>query len=177
MDLTSEQKDVIVGTILGDACIEKAKPTHNARIRFDQTFPFHATYLMRLYIIFHNMVKRTPKVHIRKEDKRTGKRYSTMRFKTLAFPCLNSYFHLFYVNGIKVVPYNIGELLTRRALAYWIIDDGGRSKNGLTLHTRRYTLRDVKILQNVLLNNFNLTSSLQEKTPGLFIFLKNILNY
>ena len=43
--LTSLQKDVIVGTLLGDASMERDKPTHNPRIRFDQTYPGHEEYL------------------------------------------------------------------------------------------------------------------------------------
>jgi hypothetical protein len=37
--LTSLQKDVLVGTLLGDACMERDKPTHNYRVRYDQTYP------------------------------------------------------------------------------------------------------------------------------------------
>lgn len=48
INLTSIQKDVVIGTLLGDSSIERAKPNHNSRIRFDQSFPEHATYLIYL---------------------------------------------------------------------------------------------------------------------------------
>jgi hypothetical protein len=35
---------------------------------------------------------------------------------------------MFYANGKKVVPANIAELLTVRALAYWIMDEGGKER-------------------------------------------------
>lgn len=45
------------------------------------------------------------------------------------------------VDGVKIVPSNISELLTPRALAYWIMDDGGKGSYGETiLHTRSFTL-------------------------------------
>lgn len=43
--LTCLQKDIIVGTLLGDSSIERDKPTHNTRIRFDQSYPGHKSYL------------------------------------------------------------------------------------------------------------------------------------
>lgn len=49
INLTSIQKDVVIGTLLGDSSIERAKPNHNSRIRFDQSFPEHATYLIYLF--------------------------------------------------------------------------------------------------------------------------------
>ncbi|RYE12107.1 MAG: hypothetical protein EOP45_23455, partial [Sphingobacteriaceae bacterium] len=65
----------------------------------------------------------SPKIHTRKPDRRTGKVYSTIAFKTRAVESLNYYYDLFYIydsNGKrrKVVPTNIGELLTSRSLAY-----------------------------------------------------------
>lgn len=45
VELTPIQKEILVGSLLGDAHIEKTKPNHNARLRFDQTFPNHASNL------------------------------------------------------------------------------------------------------------------------------------
>jgi hypothetical protein len=44
---------------------------------------------------------------------------------------------------IKIVPKNIHKLLTARGLAYWIMDDGGKSKyNEMILHTRAFNLKE-----------------------------------
>ena len=50
--LTPFQKEVLVGTLLGDASLERAKPTHNTRLRFYRTYPAHAPYIRTLYNIF-----------------------------------------------------------------------------------------------------------------------------
>jgi hypothetical protein len=128
--LTPFQKEVLVGTILGDASLERAKPTHNTRLRFDQTYPDHAPYLNELYNIFKILTGTGPKVHVRKPDKRTGKLYSTIAFKTLSQPSLNQFQELFYKNGIKRVPINIAELLTPIGLAFWNMDDGNITHYG-----------------------------------------------
>lgn len=121
--LTIIQKDIIVGTLLGDASLEKNKPTHNTRLRFDQSYPEHASYLESIYALFKNGELGAPKIHTRKPDKRTGKIYKTIAFKTRALETLNYYYNLFYVYDVngkrrKVVPINSKELLTSRALAY-----------------------------------------------------------
>ena len=49
-------------------------------------------------------------------DKRTSKIYSTLHFSTRSLPFFNLYHQLFYVNKVKVVPSNIGILLSPVAL-------------------------------------------------------------
>lgn len=115
---TSYQQDVIVGTLLGDASAERAKMTYNTRLRFDQSYPAHHSYLMHLYYILKSLTRSEPKIITRAADKRTGLSYQSIAFKTAALPVLNQYRELFYVNGVKVVPANIQDLLTPVALAY-----------------------------------------------------------
>jgi len=37
VELSPEQTDILIGTLLGAACIERSKSTHNSRVRFDQS--------------------------------------------------------------------------------------------------------------------------------------------
>lgn len=170
--LTQVQKDILVGTILGDASIERNKPTHNTRVRFEQTFPAHAYYLTTIYIHFLNLTGKHPIVTSKKADKRTGNVYSTISFKTVAFPCLNMFQDMFYKDGTKIVPSNIGDMLNARALAYWIMDDGGKGTYGETiLHTRSFKLQEVELLQKVLKDNFGLRTRLSEKAPEQWVII------
>lgn len=50
--LSQMQKDIIIGTVLGDASIEREKPNHNSRIRFEQEAPGHSEYLLSIYSVF-----------------------------------------------------------------------------------------------------------------------------
>ena len=36
---------MLIGTLLGGATLERKKISHNARLRFDQTYPKHKEYL------------------------------------------------------------------------------------------------------------------------------------
>lgn len=110
--LTSLQKEVLVGAILGDAYIGRVKPTHNARVRFDQVYPDHFEYIDLLYSIFDNLTSSEPKINTRKLDSRTCKIYSSIAFKSRNIPCLNPFYEMFYKNRVKVITDNRSELLT-----------------------------------------------------------------
>lgn len=113
---------MLVGTILGDGYMRRVKVTHNPSLAIDQTYPKHEEHVMYLYEIFKNITLSAPKVSVRSPDKRTGKVYSSMRFRTQALPCLIPYFELFYIptasgGFVKTVPNNIHEFLTAQGLA------------------------------------------------------------
>lgn len=89
-------------------------------------------------------------------------------FQTLTMPYFTNIYNIWYFKesdgNIKKLPANINELLTPLAFAYWIIGDGGFDGSGrglgrLSLHTQNFTLDEVKILQNILFNKYNIQSS------------------
>jgi hypothetical protein len=157
--------------MLGDSCLERDKLTQNPRIRLDQTYPGHKEYLLSLYDIFKNLVGTEPKIHIRKPDIRTKKIYQTIAFKSLRYSFFNYYYDLFYKYDInnkryKVVPDNIKELLNARALAYWIMDDGGIDVFKAThLNTDAFSLKDINLLVDALKDKFQLRTRLIQKRP------------
>jgi hypothetical protein len=158
--------------MLGDSCMERDKLTHNPRIRFYKTYPGHTEYLLSLYDIFKNLVGTEPKIHIRKPDIRTKKNYQTIAFKSLRYSFFNYYYDLFYKYDInnkryKEVPDNIKELLNARALAYWIIDDGGIDVFKAThLNTDAFSLKDINLLVDALKDNFQLRTRLIKKVQN-----------
>jgi LAGLIDADG DNA endonuclease family len=87
-------------------------------------------------------------------------------------------FDLFIVNGIKVVPHNIFELLCPIALAHWAMCDGSRGTGGgFILCTDSFTIQDVVRLINVLIIKYNLNCSIQyyNGLPRIYIY-KNQFN-
>lgn len=68
------------------------------------------------------------------------------------------------------MPRNLETLLTPLGLAYWIMDDGGKSSHGQTiLHTRSFLKKEVIYLQEVLKNNFDLVTRLEEKKSNQWV--------
>jgi len=94
----------------------------------------------------------------------------SLYFRTLAMPCLNYFYETFYKDKKKIVPNNLDELLTARGLAYWIMDDGGKTKHNQTvIHTRSFSKEEVIYIQSVLKKNFELITRLEEKTQDQWI--------
>ena len=158
-----------IGIILGDGFLDRVKPSHNTRLRIEQSYPGKERYLRSLYELFEPITTMSPTILTRK-DKRSGTTTQSLYFRTLAMPCLNDYYDLFYKERVKVIPRNLSTLLTARGLAYWIMDDGGKSVyNQTILHTRSFMLEEVKYLQSVLSENFGLVTRLEEKKKDKWV--------
>jgi hypothetical protein len=69
----------------------------------------------------------------------TGKTSSRLRFQTRTSSLFTENYSLFYKDGSKIVPPNIGDLITARSLAYWSQDDGSKSSSGFLLSTQSFS--------------------------------------
>jgi len=118
--LTPDLKGIMLGLLLGD--IHAQKRSKNTNLFFEQSV-LHEDYLLHLYDLFKLYCISGPKLSVRAPSKVTGKVYSSLRFQTMALPCFNEFYDLFFLLGPKVVPSNIKELLTPLSLAYWICDN------------------------------------------------------
>ena len=88
-------------------------------------------------------------------------------------PCFPKLCDIFYVNGVKVVPENIYELLTPVAFAHLIQGDGIFKSKGIYLCTDSYIIQDVARLMNVLIlrNELKCTLHKANKGKGYIIYI------
>jgi LAGLIDADG DNA endonuclease family protein len=80
-----------VGIILGDRYLERIKFSYNTRLRIEQSYPEKEKYFNSLYSLFEPLVTMSPVILTRKPEKRTGKIYKSIYFRTLTLLCLNKY--------------------------------------------------------------------------------------
>lgn len=147
------QREVLVGTLLGDASITLDRGTRRFCVKFGQTIE-SAEYIWHLYDILKNFVGTSPRVY----NTRLGpaRDYQSLRFQTYSHPEFKFYYDLFYpahaaegpgLRRKKRVPESIQQFLTSRALAYWFMDDGAcmsrksRSRTYI-FHTQSFVLSD-----------------------------------
>lgn len=170
--LTQEQKDLVVGTLLGDANLQTHSKTGKAwRYRV-----LHAgsqyLYLEHKYEILKDFCGTPPKKS-KVPDKRTNKVYDRCLFNTKSNIYFTPYAKAFYMYDsnaqkyIKDVPENIDEILTPRAVAYWYMDDGwikwvGKS-NAMRLCTESFSIEGIEILRDAMKKNFNLSLNKHRK--------------
>lgn len=78
-------------------------------------------------------------------------------FFTRSLACLLKIYNLFYVNGEKIIPSNIYDLLTPVALAHWVMGDGVNDHGfGIILCSDSFSLQDIIRLMNVLTIRYRL---------------------
>jgi hypothetical protein len=171
LNVTPQLQEIIIGKSLGDLFIRKVPKGKNAFLVFEQGLK-NEGYILHLYDLFKDYCSSAPKTRVQL-DKRTNKEYSKIQFYTYSLPCFNFYHSLFYVNGVKTIPKNIGELLTPVGLAFWAMDDGNKSRNNFYLNTDSYSLSEIQLLIKVLKENFNLNCSYHVKRLGKYrIYIK-----
>ena len=142
------------------------KPNTNAQLAMTLKSKEHVTYLWQ---------------HIYKEicsdtfphpwpNPKTGKPVTQYHFASRALPSITEIHKQWYVLNkennkfIKIVPLNIGNLLTPLGLAHWIMGDGYWSAGTLYLGTDNFTSKEVDLLINTLNINFNLIAGKNQRT-------------
>lgn len=169
-NLTSEQKFLIFGTLLGDGSIEKRKK--NPRLRIDHTSS-QKEYVFWKYNILRNIATREPHI-LEEKDKRSGKIFSRWYFSTKAIPELDFYHQLFYRNGRKTILNKIiNHFHNPLSLAVWLMDDGYKRNDcdALRLSTDCFSYEENLILQKCLSVNFGISSTIHRKGKAWNIYI------
>lgn len=128
-------------------------------MRFEQSI-IHKQYLEHLFEKFKYLC--TVNGSIRTAERKKFNT-SSVYFTTRQLTSITELHNLFYKDNKKIVPLNIGSLLTEISLAYWVMDDGDNHKSGYILNTSGFTLEDVKLLQVVLYDNWGLQTSIHSR--------------
>ena len=164
--INKDIKDLITGMVISDAHIEKGKLSKNARLKFKQK---NRGFVNHIYDQLNPTgVVKTP---VREElQKLNSKVFSSYVFKTTVHTYFTELHKKWYRQqdgkNIKIIPADIMELLTARALAYFIAGDGSYCKtNGVvTLCTDSFTKTEVRLLIKTLATNFGIKSTLMACT-------------
>jgi len=155
--------DMLFGCLLGDAHIERSG-LNMAYLTFEQSIK-HKDYVMHIYELLkaEGLMLHDVKTY-KRIDSRYGSTNESIYFKTHSSELLHSFIDLFLVNDKKILPLDIEKHLNPITLAYWICDDGQAVKNGgVTLCTDNYSLTEVNLLIQALVNRYELNCSIHNK--------------
>lgn len=167
VQLDPEQEQILIGAILGDACVERNGT--NCRVKFDQSLE-QEQYLLWKHNRLANLSTKLRYSEVL--DSRTGKSYSHILFNTKSAEAFNDYYELFYQSGKKLVPKNIVDLVKSPiALATWYLDDGAKRTdcNALRIHTNSYPKANQEILLRMLCTNFGIKAKLHRVKNEEFV--------
>ena len=170
--LTVIQQEVIIGILIGDGYIETVGIKGQPMVQFNQGF-IHLSYVLFLFNFLAPLCTHYPSL-IRQRDG-----LYSLQIYTRCLLCLSPIYNTFMVNGHKIIPQNIEELLSPRALAFWSMDDGSLAGSGFYLNTQSYSYDEHIMLQNALLNKFNLQTSIHKHGDKykLYIRAKSMDNF
>ena len=159
--ISNETKEIIFGSLLGDAKLELPPRGLNARFGFTQGLDkkdYFLSLLNSLSVICSGKYRESSYL-----DQRTGKTYRNLNFWSKSLPVLNEFYLKFYECKVKIVPLDLS-LLTPLALAHWVMQDGSRgTSKGLYLCTDSFTLMEVELLIKVLKDKFSLNATVQRR--------------
>jgi len=144
--------------LLGDGSLRRSAPNHNARLIFVQSI-INFEYFWHVFTTPKGSHFCSSLPYLDKTTLKDGKTHFIMRIFTRTYPCISILFDMWIVNGVKVVPLAIFDLLTPVAFAHWIMCDGySHSGGGMYLCTDNFTIPDVVRLMNVLLVKYEIPS-------------------
>ena len=162
-------KEIIFGSLLGDAKLELPPRGLNARFGFTQSLDkkdYFLSLLNSLSEICSGKYRESSYL-----DKRTGKTYINLNFWSKSLPVLNEFYSNFYKGKVKIVPIDLS-LLTPLALAHLIMQDGSRgSSKGLYICTDSFTFSDVQRLSKYLSKRFDIKCSIHKSGGNYRIYI------
>lgn len=150
--LTKKQEDIMLGSILGDGCINLTKTAgkyHYYLQQSDKNQDYIFWFYKELEPIFISPTK----------QRKNNKQWYLHSHYLETFAFLRN---KFYPNGNKIIPKDIGSLLlSPLSLAVWFMDDGTLDYRpndhcSFSIATHSFSLGDVKCLTDTLKKNFSL---------------------
>lgn len=174
--LTKFQHEILIGILLGDACLQTESKGRTYRLRISQSDQ-HKDYLFHLYYCFKNLTDSPPIQYEFTDVRNPGQTYTRWSFSTTQQSCFRFYGQQFYGKTDKKVPKLIHRWLTGKAIAYWYMDDGAQKWKGKSLAMRfctdNFIKSDVQLLADVLKHKFKLKTSLQKQRDRWRIYISS----
>jgi len=160
LQLTDEQREVLVGVLLGDGHLETQNNGRTYRLKIEHTH-WQEAYTNWLYEIFKDWVLTPPK---EKQHTVFGRTYREHAFSTVSHGSLRFYAQQFYQGRKKVLPQQIGKLLSPFVLAVWFMDDGSIKSDrnrALIINTQSFTKAENERLVKILKEKFEVEATLR----------------
>ena len=180
IDLSIEQKEAIIGLMLGDASLQSQNKGKTYRIKFEWGDKNKA-YVLHVFNLFDEWLLSQP--HKKERLSPKGNLIVNWGFQTFSHKAFNYLAELFLLDkgGKKGISENlVQDHLTPKGLAYWFMDDGGKldynknSKNrSVVLNTHSFTDLEVEKMCDQISNKFELLCEVRSNKNKKIIVIKD----
>lgn len=164
LHLSDIQREIVIGTILGDGCLITSRSGKAARLQVRHQVK-HSEYVEWKYQYFSDWVETRPRF-----DRFNNSWY----FRTVSHPDLMEIKKIFYVETTRIVPASIDQLLkTPLSLAIWFMDDGTYYSDSIAYKLCSYAFGETGnfLLKRCLENNFNIQTHVNNDGKGYYLYL------
>jgi hypothetical protein len=165
-------KQAMVGLLLGDGSLVKKYIGGGTYFKYTQSV-IHSSYLYHVFNLFKHIGSLNMEKPSLGKSLVKGVSHQWLAFTTKSFKDWNFLYEAWYINGVKTIPSNIGEILTPVSLAYWLMDDGCWTKTGIHLATNNFSKTDVEKLVFLLNTKFGLNCSIHSRNR-IYIWTKSV---
>lgn len=170
-NLSYEQEQFVLGSLLGDLNLSnpKSNRSKNSRLAIVQCEKQKELFMKKVEILGEFMG--SYRLTTSKPDPRTGKIYTGYRGNSKAHKVFTDIYNLLYINEKKTITKEyLNKITSPIALAFWFMDDG--SECG-TIATNSFSLDEVKLLQNWLLEKWNISSMIWKNRVNYVLHIDN----
>jgi hypothetical protein len=159
---TTEQKEFIVGTLLGDGHIGRLGKNKKGK-RLDMT---HGSKQLD-YLLYKKQIMKEFVNNLNSRVQPERNNCVIWSWASITHYEFNFYHDLFYDNTKKVVREDLIHHLTSPfSLAIWIMDDGWKNYSNIRISSESFTKEENEILKRILKVNFNLICKVCEYTAN-----------
>ena len=172
VELTNSQKQMIIGSLLGDGTIAK-QGAYSCSHSIKQK-EYHEHKRIALSSIHSGKFQHS----VHKDQGVNGVHHESLHFTTGCNSFCAELRKVYYPNGEKIFPYvYLMNNITAEALAYWYMDDGTNSSNKTRLCTYGYTVLEQLLVKDLLLQKFGVVSHIRPRPERgdyfQYIFVKD----
>ena len=164
LNLSQVQRDVLIGTVLGDGCLKISRSGKAAQLQICHSFS-SKEYVFWKQQIFKDWVFAEPRYH---------QINNSLIFRTVSHSLIFEYMKAFYIEKVKVIPKNISDILkSNLSLAVWFMDDGNGylRNNAFRISTYAFGLKGNLLLKSCLSKNFGINVSLYQDSKGYQVYI------
>jgi hypothetical protein len=160
--LPAHRFDVIIGSLLGDARLERRslglRNPITARLRVHHGIK-QKDYVFWKYKVLGDLVSREPQESNWRNLKRQRREISWY-FHTRSLKELGDLHQCFYQKEVKVLPENIFRVLNPRMIAVWFMDDGSNNGKNLTINTHSFLYREQLRMVDFFRNRYGISPTI-----------------
>lgn len=153
-----EQRQVLIGTILGDGCIFKGKNSKNYRMNLAHSLK-QKKYFMYKYEILKSLGFNEPKIETEVHSK-TNKKYTCIKTQSLSNPLFTDMYKIWYKNGKKTIPKEKTNEIGDLAIAIIFYDDGFKTKSSYCISMNNFETESINNFREMLLRRYNIETSM-----------------